>query len=207
MADLYFFVSREKVEDIVDCGLKLSEWYDREIIIPGINEKKKVLKALLNPRDDTEMIKDTDYQCLRLQVELDYCWVADASLYKMSQEDLRTMELYYKNIIPLKDYCFGTFRNPEVLVTKSVLPEFIKVAGEVLDIPLLYENSEKLYLVNLREKYEEFYNDSGNHLLYAFFTYLEYKGKVTRYEDKEQKNVVFFYTDSKEYTVLRIPKE
>jgi len=207
MADLYFFVPREKVEDIVDCGLKLSEWYDRELILPGMNEKKKVLKALLNPRDDSDMMRDANYQCLRLQVELDYCWVADASLYKMGQEDSRTMELYYNNIISLRNYCFGTFRNPEVLVTTSVLPEFIKVAGEVLDTPLLYENSEKLYLVNLREKYEEIYNDSGNHLLYAFFTYLELLGKVTRYEDKEHKNVVFFYNDSKEYTVLRIPKE
>jgi len=207
MADLYFFVSRDKVEDIVDCGLKLSEWYDRELILPGTNEKKKVLKALLNPRDDAGMMNDTNYQCLRLQVELDYCWVADALLYKMCQEDSQIMELYYNNIIPLRDYCFGTFRNPEVLVTTSVLPEFIDVAGEVLDTPLLYENSEKLYLVNLREKYEELYNDSGNNLLYAFFTYLEAKGKVTRYEDREQKNIVFFYTDSKGYTILKIPKE
>ncbi|NLX65035.1 MAG: hypothetical protein GX022_09735 [Clostridiaceae bacterium] len=207
MADLYFYVTREKVEDIVDCGLKLSEWYDRELMLPGMNEKKKVLTALLNPRDDAEKLKNTNYQCLRLQVELDYCWVADASLYKIGQEDSRTMDLYYNNIIPLRNYCFGTFRNPEVLVTSSVLPEFIKVAGEVMDTPLLYENSEKLYLVNLREKYEELYNDSGNHLLYAFFTYLESKGKVTRYEDNEHKNVIFFYTDSKEYTVLRIPKE
>ncbi|HHU89642.1 MAG TPA: hypothetical protein GXZ22_01120 [Clostridiaceae bacterium] len=205
MADLYFFVSKDKIEDVVDCGLKLSEWYDRELIIPGMSESKKVLKAFLNPRDDAEKMKNTNYQCVRLQLELDYCWVADASLYKMGQEDTRTMELYYNNIVPLKDYCFGTFRNPEVLVTTSVLPEYIKITGEVLDIPLLYENSEKLYLTNLREKYEEFYNDSGNHLLYAFFTYLESKGMVTRHEDNESKNVIFFYTGSKDYTVLRIP--
>lgn len=205
MADLYFFVPKEKIEDVVDCGLKLSEWYDRELILPGMNESKKVLKALLNPRDDTKLLKDTNYQCVRLQVELDYCWVSDSTLYQMGLEDSRTLELHSNNIVPLKDYCFGTFRNPEVLVTTSVLPEYIKVAGVALDTPLLYENSENLYLVNLREKYEELYNDSGNHLLYAFFTYLETKGKVIRHEDKEHKNVIFFYTDSSGYTVLRIP--
>lgn len=205
MADLYFFVSKGKIEDVVDCGLKLSEWYDREIALPGTSESKKVLKALLNPRDDTKMLKDPNYQCVRLQIDLEYCMVADASLYRMGQEDPGINQLYYNNIIPLKDYCFGTFRNPEVLVMTSVLPEFIKVTGTALDIPLLYENSENLYLVNLLEKHEEHYNDSGNHLLYAFFTYLESKGKATRIEDKERKNVVFFYTDSKEYIVLRIP--
>lgn len=205
MADLYFFVSKGKIEDVVDCGLKLSEWYDRELILPGMSESKKVLKALLNPRDDTKKLKDTNYKCVRLQVELEYCRVSDASLYRMSQENPGIKELYYSSIVPLKDYCFGTFRDPEVLVMTSVLPEFIKVTGLTLDIPLLYENSENLYLVNLMEKHEELYNDSGNHLLYAFFTYLESKGKATRFEDKEHKNVVFFYTDSKEYTVLRIP--
>ena len=107
----------------------------------------------MNPRDDAEKMKNTNYQCVRLQLELDYCWVAGALLYKMGQEDTRTMELYY-NYCSSKDYCFGTFKNPEVLVTTSVLPEYIKITGEVLDIPLLYENSEKLYLTNLREKYE-----------------------------------------------------
>lgn len=204
MADLYFFVSKEKIEDVVDCGLKLSEWYDREITLPGMSESRKVIKAFLNPRDDLRRLKDTKYQCLRLQVELEYCRVSDGMLYRMGQEDSGLMEHYYNNIVPLKDYCFGTFRDPEVLVTKSVLPEYIKVTGVALDIPLLYENSETLYLVNLLDKHEEIYKDSGNHLLYAFFTYLESNGKVTRFEDKEHKNVIFFHTDSKAYTVLKI---
>ena len=41
MADLYFFVSKDKIEDVVDCGLKLSEWYDRELIIPGMSESRR----------------------------------------------------------------------------------------------------------------------------------------------------------------------
>ncbi|MGI6123086.1 MAG: hypothetical protein ACOYIG_02710 [Acetivibrionales bacterium] len=205
MADLYFFVHKDKIEDVVDCGLKLSEWYDREIAIPEIGDNRKVIKTFLNPRDDLKKLKDTQFRCLRLQVELEYCWVADASLYRMGQEDSGIMEQYLNNIVPLKDYCFGTFKNPEALVLTSVLPEYIEVTGVALDIPLLYENSETLYLVNLLEKYEQLHNDSGNHLLYAFFTYLESKGEVSRFEDKEHKNVVFFYKDSKEYTVLRIP--
>ncbi len=205
MADLYFFVPKEKIEDVVDCGLKLSEWYDRELIFPGMSESRKVLKALLNPRDNIKMLKNSSYQCIRIQVELDYCRVADGALYRMGQENPLLMEQYRNNIVLLKEYGFGNYREPEVLVMTSVLPEYIKVIGAALDIPLLYESSEKLYLVNLLEKHEEQYKDSGNHLLYAFFKYLETKGNISRFEDKEEKNVVFFNNDSKEYTVLRIP--
>ncbi|MGI6622819.1 MAG: hypothetical protein GX227_07750 [Clostridiaceae bacterium] len=205
MAELYFFVSKDKVQDVVDCGLKLSEWYDREITLPETTGSRKVLKAFLNPRDDREKFKDDDYKCLRLDVDLDYCKVADWSLYRIGQDEPYLMQKYYDSIIPLKNYRFGTYREPEILVLTSVLPEYIEVTGIALDIPLLYESSEAIYLVNLMQKHEELYKDSGNHLLYAFFTYLEARGQVIRYEDKEKKCAVFFAKDSDEYSVLKIP--
>ncbi|MCX7772646.1 MAG: hypothetical protein N2376_05975, partial [Clostridia bacterium] len=75
MAGLYFYVPRIKTSDIVECGLKLSEWYDREISLPGADGTRKVLKTLLHPRDDAKKLKDNSYQCLRLEVDLDYCRV------------------------------------------------------------------------------------------------------------------------------------
>ena len=205
MAELYFFVPKEKIGDIIDCGLKLSEWYDREIPIPGISENKKVLKAFLNPRDNKKALKNPNYQCLRLEVGLEHCKVGDGFFYAIGLDDPEFMKRYYNSMVPLQDYCFGTFRDPEVLVMTSILPEYIEVTGKAMDIPLLYESSEALYLLNRMEKQEELYKDSGNHLLYAFFTYLESKGKVVRFEDKERKDAVFVYNGSQEYIVLRIP--
>ena len=205
MAELYFFVPRDRIQDVVDCGLKLSEWYDREITLPGAPGSRIVLKAYLNPRDDRARYNDPNYKCIRLNVDLEYCKVADSTLYRMGQDEPYLMQKYYESIIPLKDYRFGTFREPEVLVLTSVLPEYIELTGVAMDVPLLYESSEALYLTNLMEKQEEVYKDSGNHLLYAFFTYLEARGQVVRYEDKEKGCAVFFVRDSDEYAVLRIP--
>lgn len=205
MAELYFFVSRDKLDDVVSCGIKLSEWYDREITLPGTPGSRKVIKAFLNPRDDRARYNDDSYQCLRINVDLDYCIVADWSLYRMGREEPYLMQRYYDSMVPLKDYCFGTYREPEVLVLSSVLPEYIELTGIAMDIPLLYESSEVIYLENLMEKHEELYEDSGNHLLYAFYTYLETKGQVMRFEDKEKKYAVFFTKDSNEYSVLKIP--
>lgn len=207
MAELYYYIPREKINDIVDCGLKLSEWYDREILLPGFNCYRKVLKAFLNPRDDLKKVKDANSQCLRLEVDLDYCRVGDAALYDMGLKEPVLMENYIKNLIPLADYKFGAFRNPEVLIMVSLLPDKIDIAGKALDIPVLYESSEILYLNNLLEKQEETYQDSGNHLLYAFFIYLEAMGKVIKHTDDEKKNVIFFYKDINKYIVLRIPSK
>ena len=185
--------------------MKLSEWYDRDIAFPGFNGNKKVIKALLNPRDDVKRLKDANYQCLRLDVDLDYCRVGDASLYELGLRDPILMERYMETLVPLRNYRFGTFRNPEVLVMSSVLAEHIEVMGMALDTPILYESSELLYLNNLLEKHEETYQDSGNHLLFAFYVLLESQGKVVRYEDKEHQKAIFFNADGKEYTVLQIP--
>lgn len=207
MAGLYFYVPRVKIKDIVDCGLKLSEWYDRDILLPGQRERTRVIRMLMNPRDDVRRMKDPNYQCLRLEVDLDYCTVGEATLYQMGLKEPFLMERYIKGLIPFKSYRFGTFRNPEVLVMTSVLPESIEVMGRAMDIPILYENSTTLYLNNIIERHEETYKDSGNHLLYAHYIRLESQGRVKRYEDKEQGYVIFFDKEGSEYIVLQIPEE
>jgi len=206
MAGVYFYVPRNKLEDIVDCGLKLSEWYDREISLPGLQNNKKVIKALLNPKDDEERLKDPAYQCLRLEVDLENCKVGDSDLYQTGLREPALMEYYKSSLIPLKDYCFGIFRSPEVLVVSSILPERIEVMGKTLDIPILFENSAALYLNNILEKHEEAWNDSGNHLLYTYFLYLESQGKAVRFENREKNKTIFFYKDSREYIVLQQPE-
>lgn len=205
MAGLYFYVPREKIRDIVDCGLKLSEWYDREIVLPGSKVSNKAIKTLMNPKDDASKMKDSRYQCLRLELDLDYCKVGEAVLFRMGLTDSFLMEQYLKTLMPFSDYRFGTFREPEVLVLASVLPDHIEVMGKAMDIPILYENSETLYLNNLSEQQEERYKDSGNHLLYAYYVLQESCGKVRKIEDKGY--AVFLSKSGPECTVLKVPKE
>lgn len=207
MAGLYFYVPKDRVEDVVSCGLKLSEWYDREMTLSCISGKRKFLKTLLNPRDDEAKLKDPNYQCLRLEIDPQYCLVGDSVLYDLGLKDPAFMEYYKKRLTPLIDYIFGTFLIPEVLVMISVLPDYIEVPGKAMDIPVLYESSMSLYLNNELNRHEEVWDDSGNHLLYAYYIYLESRGRVVRYEDKDKGNAVFFCVDSDEYAVCKIPEE
>ena len=38
MAVVYYYVPVEKANDVVECGLKLSEWKDREQQTPGVTD-------------------------------------------------------------------------------------------------------------------------------------------------------------------------
>ena len=206
MAGLYLYVPKEKVEDIISCGLKLSEWYDREMTLPQIGTNRKVLKTFLNPRDDSDKFSNPDYQCVRLEVNPEYCLVGDSVLYELGLTNPSLMERYESTVTPLADYRFGTFFIPEVLVLTSVLPDSIEVSGKAMDIPILYESSMALYLSNTLDRHEEKWKDSGNHLLYSYYVYLESKGRVVRYDDISHGNAVFFYKDSPRYAVVKIPE-
>lgn len=207
MAGVYFYAPKRDIKDIVDCGLKLSEWFDRDIFVPVMHGTRRALKTLLNPKDDEKSINDTELQCIRLDIDPDYCVVGDSNIYKISSQEPDLMGYYKACLTPLSDYRFGTFRNPEALVFTSVLPEKIEVMGKILDTPILYESSSELYLKNILNEHEESWKDSGNHLLYAFYVYLESRGRATRLVDQEHGKTIFFYNDRKEYIVLQSPKE
>src|SRR5690554_3287224 len=78
MAEVYYYVPNAAVGNAVDCGLKLSEWYNGEIEING-NAKKYIL-TLLNPKDNLELYNSGEHTCLKLNVDNRHCYVADGCL-------------------------------------------------------------------------------------------------------------------------------
>lgn len=61
MVDVYYYVPATAVENAVDCGLKLSEWGDKSVVIN--NEVKKCFVALLSPKDDIEKFRNDELVC------------------------------------------------------------------------------------------------------------------------------------------------
>jgi hypothetical protein len=115
------------------------------------------------------------------------------------------MERYLRTLVPLSDYRFGVFRNPECLVFTSILPDQIEVTGKVQDTPVLFESSESLYLGNLLEQVEQQHQDSGNTLIYAYCCYRESKGSMYRMENQELGITVFVDPETDAYIVTRTP--
>lgn len=203
MAEVYFYLPEDRIADAVECGIKLSEWYSREVEIDG--NMKKCITALLNPRDAEEMDVKPDLKCLRIEVQKKYCHVADSLLYKAGLAYPEVMDLYQRSIIPMENYTFGYYKLPEVLISSTILAEQVSVPGKWLDTPVLYSNSPDIYFSNLFEELDEEHDDINETLLYLFFRRLCEEGKAKGIEDTASGIAVFTrYQGGRTFT-LKIP--
>ncbi len=203
MVEVYLYLPAEKTDTAVVCGIKLSEWYSREVEIDG--EMKKCITALLNPRDDYEKYTSSDFKCLKLEVQPKYCRVADTLLYRAGLSHPEAMELYRRSIMPIENYTFGSYRLPECLITSTILGDQISLPGKGLNSPVLYSNSQELYFNNLLEGMKEEHDDLNDTLLYFFFKKLCEDGKAEGIEDSANGLAVFTYAGGGRTYTLRIP--
>lgn len=160
--DAYLYVPASEKDQSLACGIKLSVKGEKAVLING--HPTQCISALLNPRDDAEKFKDSSFSCLRIDINPENCYIADKSLYGVSE----LAELYSKSIVSPDNYTFGTYRNPECLIPRTILPDNLSMANKPIGFPLLYEDSEKLYVSNLIESFREKYPDFEETILSLF---------------------------------------
>lgn len=205
MVDVYYYVPAKMADHIIDCGLKLSEWFDREVLLEG--ETRKCISTLLNPRDDREKYKSARFRCLKIEVDPRNCYVADRFLHETGQFSDKAAELYQKTVILAENYKFGMYRLPECLLSGTILTEQIRPVEKRLNNPVLFESSEKLYTSNIMENYREENDRFNDVLLYYFYNKLAEFKKIDKIEDKEKGMAVFFDKEQEKTFCIRIPEE
>jgi hypothetical protein len=187
--DVYYYLPAGEEKNAVECGLKLSTGYDREVVIDDVS--RKCFSALLNPRDDMLKYRSADYKCVKLGLPLKYCYVADRFLYDAGLNSPEAASMYLKSIIPLKDYIFGIYRLPECLVACTPITGQISVLDKRIDSPVLFESSEELYINNIIEINKEKYDNFFDKLLYFFYCRLAEAGKTIKIEDRASESAIF----------------
>lgn len=201
MVEVYFYMPVNEVENAVECGVKLSQWFDKEVQING--ENRKCIAAFLNPKDDMDKYKCTDLKCVKLQLDAKYCFVGDKFLYQVGVNIPKALELFNQSIIPIEKYIFGSYRIPECLVLSTIIAGQIEVLDKRLDSPVLFGNSEELYINNIIETYREEYDDFNDAILYSFYSKLVDLGKMEIIEDAYKKIAVFMDKEKgKNYTIM-----
>lgn len=178
MIEMYFYIPSGEAENAVECGLKLSRWADRCLNVG--NECKKYISALLNPKDDREKYDSEDFRCLKLELPIESCEIADRSLYIAACEVDEVMDIYIKSIIPARNYVFGMYRIPEVLVPQTVLPDRISLLDKRRDTPVLFDDSQELYINNLIESFREDSRYFHDALMELYLSKLCRRGKIKR---------------------------
>ncbi|MDI9482901.1 MAG: hypothetical protein QM315_06925 [Bacillota bacterium] len=204
MAVIYYYVPEDKLEDIIDCGLKLSEWKDGYQSTPWEGIEKPCFSAFLHPLDD-DRHKDRSYRCIKIDIPMEYCVVYDSDLYRVSNEFPELKEKFIKSMVPLDEYIFGSIRRPGCFVFTTVLSEQISLLGKSMDEPILYENSEILYVNNILQQFNDSYHEFNSVLLYSYLTMQEQKGVFRCYRSGENNIAVFFDKESNQYISIPIP--
>jgi hypothetical protein len=201
--EVYFYIKSELSESAVDCGLKLSEHYEKVVTING--EEKKCISTLLNPKDDLDKYRSSEYKCLKFDLPSKLCYVADRYMNVVGAGSKEAMEIYIKSIIPLKDYIFGSFRFPECLVSSTIMPEQISILDKRLDSPILYDNSEELYVNNIIESYKEEHGDFQDVLLYSFYSKLAEQKNFEMIVDNDNKIAIILDKEKDKSISIKIP--
>jgi hypothetical protein len=204
MAEVYYYIPISEAEYVVGCGLKLSKWYDKEVLIDG--DKKKCISALLNPKDDIEKYNDNNLVCIKLEIPSNYCYIADKYLYNIGIDTPKVMKFYINSIIPIEKYIFGFHRLPECLVTTTAIEGQISIMNKVQDSPVLINSSEELYIYNLIEMNKERYLDFEDTSLYYFYSNLAEFEKIDKIEDKKKKIAIFIDKEVKRAIVIKVPE-
>lgn len=201
MVEVYYYLPEAAVEVAVECGIKLSQFFDKEVVING--EIKKCLTAFLNPKDDIEKYKSAEFKCVKLELDAKYCFVADKFLYNIGIDSQEAFELFKESVIPIEKYIFGSYRIPECLVISTVIAGQVGVLDKRLDSPVLFSNSDELYINNIIETYREKYDDFNDAILYSFFYKLVEAGKVEVIEDLDKRIAVFIDKEkNKNYSIM-----
>ncbi|MBQ9266750.1 MAG: hypothetical protein IJ217_00425 [Clostridia bacterium] len=132
MAIIYRYVLKERADELLKFGIRLSKQFDKEVNLNGY--PKPCITGFLNPKDSEYKFQSDEYVGLKIDVPNEYCKVMDTSEIEETP-----------NIIELDAYQLGAFKNPEVLITTSILPEKISLLDKDIDVPVLYDNSRDLY--------------------------------------------------------------
>ncbi|NJD03931.1 MAG: hypothetical protein FIA99_15340 [Ruminiclostridium sp.] len=203
MVEVYFYLPAGHVANAVECGIKLSDWYSKEIELDG--GLRKCISALLNPRDDMKKYMSTEYRCLKMEIMPKYCYIADNLMYQTGLVNSEAMDMYLRTIVPVEKYSFGQFRLPECLVVSTVIGDYVSILDKRLDSPILYDNSEELYVGNIIEDFKEKYDDFNDALLYSFFLKLTENGIYRMINDDVNGTSIFIDNINKKVYTIRIP--
>lgn len=199
--DVYCHISVDRADNVVDCGLKLSDMADREIMLNGMS--KRCFQAYLSPEDDADFFEQNDYRCIKIQVRKSVCRMADGFLYEMGKTNEDAMKLYEKSIIPVENYVFGIYRKPVCLITTTMIPGEITLLNKNLDAPVLFRKSEELYVNNIIESFRYEKDNFYDSLLFSYFAYLEQNAQAVRVQSEDGRMVVFKLKDKDELYCIR----
>lgn len=189
MAIVFYYIEKEKVEDILANGLKIDQLADYQFVVDG--ETKSCIISFLSPKDDLLKYGSPDHVCLELDIQIKDMYVFNGDL------DAVDKNAYLASLIPLEKYKFAAYRKPEIVVTSDIASTNVAVSGKIIGTPILFESSEKIYKESIMEELRLRYKDFDETLLGIFFMMMVSKGRMKLIGQKKYgTKTVYIYEDA-----------
>lgn len=197
MAIIFYYILNSDLEKIKE-GITIEKFSNKTLFNNGIS--KPCIIGFLNPRDDINKYHSDEYICLELDVDVKHCFVLNGDLYNIEDK-----KYYYNSIIPLGDYKYGLYRNPEIAVLCDIAHKNVNIYNDIIGSPIIFSNSDELYKNNLFEELRQRYGDFDETMLGIFFMLMAHKGKYTLIgKNRNNKKTLYIYQDNitkKNYTL------
>lgn len=187
----YYHVLNDKAKDAVSFGMKLSEYGDS--FIKTGNGPKTVIVSYLCPADDIKRHNIPGYTCLCIDVPIEKTYVIEGAYLEMENSNALAVSL-----MKASEYRLGIYRKPLVLITTTVFSENIKVLGKFMDVPIIVNDSEELYLKSAMEELE---NSDSHYYEKALCGYLSVSEDARKLSEKN--GYVEYLLNKKKYIVRK----
>ena len=133
--NLYVYIPNEKKDDILKYGIKLSE--NADIILNTSNGTKNGIIAYLSPKD-SELYDNDNYSIIRIKID-------ESITALVFNKICENTEFFDDFICNFNEYEYGTYEQPLAVICSSILPENIQLYNNIIDIPLMIQNSKDYY--------------------------------------------------------------
>ncbi len=130
---LYVYLENDKIEDAIKYGMKLSEHANKIITL---SKELKGINAYLSPKD-SELYYNEAFTCLKVSDEN-----LNVYVYNKVCENLNSIEHFF---CKLDKYKIGSYEEPIALICSTILPENISLYNNIIDTPLIIENSREFF--------------------------------------------------------------
>ncbi len=167
----YFYIDKDKAEDVADCGLKLS-LYGKDILFEE-NRPMRAIMALISPKDDMLSYKEDRLECLKLDIPKGKLLVSE-EMYLYTGN----LELFNESVVHAENYIFGTYRKPCYIIPFTVSSEYISILDKTRDVPVLYDDSEEVYIHSVKAFFEDIDEKFYDNALYGYLDVLARNGKA-----------------------------
>ena len=162
----YFYINKAESDEAVECGLKLSVYGSDMPEAKGV--PARALVSLLSPKDEPSLYDDESLACMKLELPDDKLYIAE-----WTYADTGSDEWFGESLIPAGEYILGTYRKPRFVIPFTVLGGSLGILDKKRDVPVLYADSEELYIRSMFSDLEYKDGDFYNRALYGYLNVLQ----------------------------------